>query len=89
LVDSLKATQLCFSCAHGRPTTVPLVDLRLLRRALAMRAAARLAVGHDGGIGCAAGDKNGSGAAEGPGGQSSAGLAGLKGKLQGLLRGRQ
>lgn len=28
LVASLKLTQLCFSCAHGRPTMAPLVDLQ-------------------------------------------------------------
>lgn len=27
LVSSLKVTQLCFSCAHGRPTMAPLVSL--------------------------------------------------------------
>eukprot|EP00887_Chlorella_sp_A99_P007462 scaffold2.g7462.t1 len=40
LVGALGATQLCFSCAHGRPTTAPLADLTLLRRALGLRRAA-------------------------------------------------
>lgn len=31
LVSSLKATRLCFSCAHGRPTMAPLVNLQALR----------------------------------------------------------
>ena len=30
LLDKLKATQLCFSCAHGRPTMAPLADLAAL-----------------------------------------------------------
>ncbi|EYU39428.1 hypothetical protein MIMGU_mgv1a002289mg [Erythranthe guttata] len=30
LVEELKRTSLCFQCAHGRPTTVPLVNLNLL-----------------------------------------------------------
>ena len=33
LVDRLKAAQLWFQCAHGRPTAAPLVDLRLFRGA--------------------------------------------------------
>ncbi|KAL4853064.1 Proteasome subunit alpha type-2 [Chlorella vulgaris] len=41
LVD-LAQSQLCFSCAHGRPTAAPLVDLQLLRRALHLRRAALL-----------------------------------------------
>lgn len=35
LVDDLKRTQLCFICAHGRPTTAPLVDLGAVKRAVA------------------------------------------------------
>ncbi len=42
LLGSLAETQLCFSCAHGRPTTAPIVDLRRLRQALELRAAAQL-----------------------------------------------
>jgi DNA mismatch repair protein MLH3 len=34
LVDALAATALPFCCAHGRPTTAPLVDMRVLPRAL-------------------------------------------------------
>lgn len=34
LVDELKKTSLCFQCAHGRPTTVPLVNLKALHREL-------------------------------------------------------
>ena len=34
LIEALKGTQQCFACAHGRPTCVPLVDLRALRQAL-------------------------------------------------------
>ncbi|KAL7132155.1 hypothetical protein ABFS83_12G052800 [Erythranthe nasuta] len=30
LVEELKRSSLCFQCAHGRPTTVPLVNLNLL-----------------------------------------------------------
>lgn len=33
LVDRLKKTKACFSCAHGRPTMVPLVNMRLTREA--------------------------------------------------------
>ncbi|CAM6127895.1 unnamed protein product [Calypogeia fissa] len=32
LVDHLKKTHLCFQCAHGRPTMVPLVDFQALHR---------------------------------------------------------
>ncbi|KAI3426507.1 hypothetical protein D9Q98_008872 [Chlorella vulgaris] len=42
LLVELAQTQLCFSCAHGRPTAAPLVDLQLLRRALHLRRAALL-----------------------------------------------
>ncbi|GER51106.1 MutL DNA mismatch repair protein [Striga asiatica] len=35
LVDELKRTSLCFQCAHGRPTTVPLVNLDLLHDRIA------------------------------------------------------
>ena len=35
LLRNLKATQLCFSCAHGRPTMVPLVDLAVLHGSIA------------------------------------------------------
>ncbi|OAE24388.1 hypothetical protein AXG93_4343s1580 [Marchantia polymorpha subsp. ruderalis] len=34
LVEHLKKTSLCFQCAHGRPTMVPLVDLRALHKRL-------------------------------------------------------
>ncbi|KAL1814883.1 DNA mismatch repair protein MLH3 isoform X1 [Daucus carota subsp. sativus] len=30
IVEELKQTSLCFQCAHGRPTTAPLVNLELL-----------------------------------------------------------
>ncbi|XP_073158982.1 DNA mismatch repair protein MLH3 isoform X2 [Henckelia pumila] len=30
IVEELKQTSLCFQCAHGRPTTVPLVNLAML-----------------------------------------------------------
>lgn len=77
LLESLQATQLCFSCAHGRPTTVPLVDLRLLRRALQLRAASLLSVGtHNGSSGFG-------GAADGA--LKAAGLAGLKARLESLV----
>ena len=33
LTAELATTQQCFACAHGRPTTVPLVDLRALGQA--------------------------------------------------------
>ena len=71
LLDQLAATQLCFSCAHGRPTTVPLVDLRLLQHALRLRAEARAAAAAGGPAGRAA-----AGAGR---------LAGLKARLQGML----
>lgn len=32
LVERLRQTRACFSCAHGRPTMVPLVNLRSLKR---------------------------------------------------------
>ncbi|KAI3722909.1 hypothetical protein L2E82_34103 [Cichorium intybus] len=35
IVQELKQTSLCFQCAHGRPTTVPLVDLVLLHKQIA------------------------------------------------------
>lgn len=34
LLDELRATQHCFSCAHGRPTVVPLVQVDVLRKAV-------------------------------------------------------
>ena len=34
LVKRLQRTQQCFSCAHGRPTMVPLGDMRALRQLL-------------------------------------------------------
>lgn len=72
LLGRLSATQLCFSCAHGRPTTAPLVDLSLLRRALQLRAAAQLQ-GASGEVGTG-GDDCGHVA-----------LSGLKAKLQQLV----
>ncbi|KAL4577787.1 hypothetical protein LXL04_013901 [Taraxacum kok-saghyz] len=35
IVEELKKTSLCFQCAHGRPTTVPLVDLVVLHKQIA------------------------------------------------------
>ncbi|XP_047158413.1 DNA mismatch repair protein MLH3 isoform X4 [Vigna umbellata] len=35
LVEELKHTSLCFQCAHGRPTTVPLVNLEALHSQIA------------------------------------------------------
>ncbi|XP_051125704.1 DNA mismatch repair protein MLH3 isoform X2 [Andrographis paniculata] len=35
IVDELKRTSLCFQCAHGRPTTVPLVNLDVLHHTIA------------------------------------------------------
>ncbi|KNA24368.1 hypothetical protein SOVF_016200 [Spinacia oleracea] len=32
IVEELKRTSLCFQCAHGRPTTVPLVNLKVLQK---------------------------------------------------------
>nr|VDC84217.1 unnamed protein product [Brassica rapa] len=32
IIEGLKQTSLCFQCAHGRPTTVPLVDLKALHK---------------------------------------------------------
>lgn len=37
LISSLQQTKFCFSCAHGRPTMVPLVNTDLLARALQLR----------------------------------------------------
>ncbi|XP_021275335.1 DNA mismatch repair protein MLH3 isoform X4 [Herrania umbratica] len=35
IVEELKQTSLCFQCAHGRPTTVPVVNLETLHRLIA------------------------------------------------------
>ncbi|XP_031269217.1 DNA mismatch repair protein MLH3 isoform X2 [Pistacia vera] len=35
IVEELKHTSLCFQCAHGRPTTVPLVHLEALHKQIA------------------------------------------------------
>lgn len=35
IVEELKRTSLCFQCAHGRPTTVPLVNLEALHKQIA------------------------------------------------------
>ncbi|KAH7566166.1 hypothetical protein JRO89_XS08G0108900 [Xanthoceras sorbifolium] len=35
IVEELKQTSLCFQCAHGRPTTVPLVNLKALHKQIA------------------------------------------------------
>ncbi|PIA46727.1 hypothetical protein AQUCO_01500339v1 [Aquilegia coerulea] len=35
IVEELRKTSLCFQCAHGRPTTVPLVNLEALRKQVA------------------------------------------------------
>ncbi|XP_054825799.1 DNA mismatch repair protein MLH3 [Prosopis cineraria] len=35
IVEELKQTSLCFQCAHGRPTTVPLVNLEALHTQIA------------------------------------------------------
>ncbi|KAL6224375.1 hypothetical protein ACLB2K_003230 [Fragaria x ananassa] len=35
IVDELKQTSLCFQCAHGRPTTAPLVNLEALHKQIA------------------------------------------------------
>ncbi|XP_028795288.1 DNA mismatch repair protein MLH3 [Neltuma alba] len=35
IVEELKQTSLCFQCAHGRPTTVPLVNLEALHNQIA------------------------------------------------------
>ncbi|KAF7829059.1 DNA mismatch repair protein MLH3 isoform X1 [Senna tora] len=35
IVDELKQTSLCFQCAHGRPTTAPLVNLEALHNQIA------------------------------------------------------
>jgi hypothetical protein len=37
LVQQLQATQLCFQCAHGRPTMAPVVDLKALSAAASSR----------------------------------------------------
>ncbi|DBA74445.1 TPA: hypothetical protein ACH3X1_011192 [Trebouxia sp. C0004] len=42
LVSSLKATQLCFSCAHGRPTMAPLVDLQAFHNQVAIKGSVSL-----------------------------------------------
>lgn len=48
LVDELQCTQMCFICAHGRPTTVPVVDLVALSKAVAViQAAAKKNSGGD------------------------------------------
>ncbi|XP_010446913.1 PREDICTED: DNA mismatch repair protein MLH3-like isoform X1 [Camelina sativa] len=35
IMEGLKQTSLCFQCAHGRPTTVPLVNLKALHKQIA------------------------------------------------------
>uniref|UniRef100_A0A1J3I7S4 DNA mismatch repair protein MLH3 n=1 Tax=Noccaea caerulescens TaxID=107243 RepID=A0A1J3I7S4_NOCCA len=35
IIDGLKQTSLCFQCAHGRPTTVPVVNLKALHKQIA------------------------------------------------------
>lgn len=35
LLERLKATRFCFSCAHDRPTLVPLIDMAALHKSLA------------------------------------------------------
>ncbi|KAG5245448.1 DNA mismatch repair protein [Salix suchowensis] len=35
IVEELKQTTLCFQCAHGRPTTIPVVNLEALQKQLA------------------------------------------------------
>ncbi|KAL7192834.1 hypothetical protein ACSBR2_024616 [Camellia fascicularis] len=35
IVEELKQTSLCFQCAHGRPTTVPLLNLEALHKQIA------------------------------------------------------
>ncbi len=45
LLHELKQTKHCFSCAHGRPTMVPLVDVEVFARAQRMGGTIR-----DGGI---------------------------------------
>lgn len=51
LVDALEATQMCFVCAHGRPTTVPLVDLVAAGKAAAVLQASRARPNGGGGVG--------------------------------------
>lgn len=77
LLEQLSATQLCFSCAHGRPTTVPLVDLRLLAQALALRQEARRA----GGAGQTTAPSNSSSGVQ-------QGLSGLRDRLRALTGAR-
>ncbi|PQQ15316.1 DNA mismatch repair protein MLH3 isoform X2 [Prunus yedoensis var. nudiflora] len=38
IVEELKQTSLCFQCAHGRPTTAPLVNLEALHKHIAKMA---------------------------------------------------
>ncbi|XP_008241931.1 PREDICTED: DNA mismatch repair protein MLH3 [Prunus mume] len=38
IVEELKQTSLCFQCAHGRPTTAPLVNLEALHKHMAKMA---------------------------------------------------
>nr|XP_034889821.1 DNA mismatch repair protein MLH3 isoform X1 [Populus alba] len=35
IVEELKQTTLCFQCAHGRPTTIPVVNLEALQKQIA------------------------------------------------------
>ena len=72
LLERLMQTQLCFSCAHGRPTTAPVVDMQLLRRAVHLRADAQLPSAR-------ADDRAGPAGAGGMGAELA--LAGLKSKL--------
>ena len=43
LLLALKATQLCFTCAHGRPTLIPFVHIQKLREQLLQKTASKLA----------------------------------------------
>lgn len=36
-MQRLQGTQLCFSCAHGRPTIAPMADLSAVRRLASAR----------------------------------------------------
>ncbi|XP_040370286.1 DNA mismatch repair protein MLH3 isoform X7 [Rosa chinensis] len=47
IVDELKQTSLCFQCAHGRPTTAPLVNLEALHKQIAKIASLNLNNGAD------------------------------------------
>lgn len=89
LVEQLQATQLCFCCAHGRPTMAPVVDLAALAAAVTGRqlqeaAAAAVAATATGPAAQQEGGSGGAGQAEErvPGGSGRLTAQGLRALLR-------